>query len=367
MMATAKAYRMTPDEEFLAAALKDGRAKIEELSMKAIGKPDRSIQCRVLADGIDPEHVRRLSAIHDSTGTIAPIVVFRDPVTDRLLIADGFHRHRMHEIKKLSSIAAYVVEGGRRDAVEFAAMCNRHLCLARTMADIRKAVMVLLEEESWLLSSAPRIAQHVGCSESSVLRYRGEFCSQRGIPVPTSVVTADGKAQRRRRRRAGEAPPRIYTERHPHSRPSYRTRIGGKVFNLGRDAEAAEEKAARIRDDIEESIPRNARIVAARLRRRGIGPVDLPPAGEDWHGLGHVFASGHIIVPCPPGDVENFPYAYGVALMVRAMRHAKAHLVILCRRDLIPPEQAAQARRVGIELLLPGELVERLGKSRTRE
>lgn len=200
-MSAATSYRMTPDEAFLQTAVKKGQAFLQELSMKSLGKPDAALQCRV--QHLDIGHVRRLSAIHDDTGNIAPIVVFEDPVSGSRWLADGFHRHRMLQIKKAESIWAYVVKGTRTDALVFATMCNRQLCLPRTREDIKKAILMLMEEANWLRKPAKDVAAHVGTTETTVTKYRLQFCQERDIDPETID-------ERIRLRRITRRPPAVF-------------------------------------------------------------------------------------------------------------------------------------------------------------
>ena len=194
-MATVANYRMTPDEAYLREAVKSGRAKLTQLSMKALGKPDTRLQCRV--QHLDVEHVRRLDLIDEETGSIAPIVVF-EPSDGTYLIADGFHRHRMKEIKRAEWIAAYVMKGTRLDALEFFNLCNRQLCLPRTREDIRKAINLLLSEDHWFWKSDGAIATHIGCAVATVTKRRTEWCKEKGIPFPRTYEDIVGKKKPRK-------------------------------------------------------------------------------------------------------------------------------------------------------------------------
>src|SRR5690554_5053418 len=68
-----------------------------------------------------------------------PVVVFKDENGDYWL-ADGFHRKYAAEKVGFGTIAAYVHEGTREDAVWYSCGANRKNGLRRTNKDKRKSV-----------------------------------------------------------------------------------------------------------------------------------------------------------------------------------------------------------------------------------
>ena len=185
-MGAAKKLEMFPDEKYLADAIKDGRATRQLVSMKALGKPDTRLQAR--EQHLDMDHVRMLAEILERDGQLSPAVVFRDKA-GKLWLADGFHRHEVYRRAGKAGFPAWQIDGEFRDAIEYATMCNRRLCLARKPGDIRKAIEILLADDSWFERADAWIGDHVGCCGSTVGRVRELFCKARGIEVPRSVKT----------------------------------------------------------------------------------------------------------------------------------------------------------------------------------
>jgi hypothetical protein len=204
-MGAAKKVEMAPDEVFLQEALKSGKAKlVEELSMKAIGKPDLTYQARV--NHIDMDHVHRLSIIHDQDAKLSPVVMFMAICGSivRYILADGFHRHEVCRRKGLPAIRAYVVHVAmdqiEHEARMFAAMCNQIVSLPRTKDDERKAVEMLFSDAVCWEWSDSRIAKHCGIASSvTVKKYRVNYSHQRNIAMPDLVVHEGGKILSRTR------------------------------------------------------------------------------------------------------------------------------------------------------------------------
>lgn len=217
-MGAAKKLEMFPDEAYLAEALRDGRAIRTEISMKALGKPDTRLQAR--EKHLDLGHVHMLHEILNREGQLAPTVVFKDKA-GKLWMADGFHRHEAYRRAGLRMIPAYQVEGEYRDAIEYATMCNRRLCLARRPEDIRKAIEILLADEVWFLRADGWIADHVGCSQGPVSRTRHRFCEQRSIALPSELKGRDGKGKPIRFVR-----PKIHRIITSSGTPSYKVTVG---------------------------------------------------------------------------------------------------------------------------------------------
>ncbi len=164
--------------------------------MKALGKPDLSLQARV--NHLDMTHVHRLSAILESQNVLAPVIIFCDK-KGKLWLADGFHRHECYRKARKEAIPAYQIEGERLEAIEFATMCNRHTCLGRTREDIRKAIYMVFEMSQWFNRADEWIAVHIGCGAGTVSRARYDFCKSRSRPIPERLETQLGNRVASRR------------------------------------------------------------------------------------------------------------------------------------------------------------------------
>jgi hypothetical protein len=114
---------------------------------------DGGTQSRVrIDDGV----VKRYSNDLANGDKFKPVEVFFDG-TD-YWVSDGFHRVKAHMALGLAEINAIVKQGTRRDAVLASTGANPRHGLQRTDEDIRRAVMVLLEDEEWSQWSDRKIA-----------------------------------------------------------------------------------------------------------------------------------------------------------------------------------------------------------------
>ena len=183
---------LTPDEQFIMQAVQDGRAKRIDVSMKAIGTPDVKLQARVTH--LDTNHCHRLDKARQLTGALAPIVLFRGGKPEKLYLGDGHHRHWVYRNANLPTIPAWVIDSSNPEleALEFATMCNREMCLGRTEDDVRRAVIMLLENPIWWLRSNTWIGEHVGCSTTMVSRIRIWFCGEFGKELPDKIQGRNG-------------------------------------------------------------------------------------------------------------------------------------------------------------------------------
>jgi hypothetical protein len=190
---------LTPDEEFLQNALRNGRAKKQDISMKAIGTPDVNLQARV--KHLDIDHCRRLEKqLNESTDNLSPIILFFDEKKDRYYLADGHHRHHVYNGLKRVFIPAYVITSDRAqiEALEFATMCNREMCLGRTMEDKKKAVRMLLETELWWKRSDRWIGKHVGVGPQLCAQIRSTLSKEKNIKIPEEVENLSGIKTKKR-------------------------------------------------------------------------------------------------------------------------------------------------------------------------
>ena len=80
-------------------------------------------------------------------GAVFPAIdVFREKGSARIIMADGFHRHRAHINADRDEIDCTVHKGGMKDALIFAAGSNFDHGLRRTNADKRHAVEMCLRD-----------------------------------------------------------------------------------------------------------------------------------------------------------------------------------------------------------------------------
>ncbi len=139
-----------------------------------------------LRDRLDDFTVERYA---DSWERLPPITVFR--VDDRLLIADGFHRHAAAVMLGKRTIRAEIREGSFTDALDFVASVNLFHGLPLTRAERRRAVEVKLKlHHDW---SDRRMAEELAVSRELVAKIRRQLIESRSIPNLPGRVGADGK------------------------------------------------------------------------------------------------------------------------------------------------------------------------------
>ncbi len=189
-MNTSSGLKETPDELYLRNAFRDGAAVKQDVSMASLGEPDIKLQARVRH--LDDSQVWRLRESLREIGSLRPITVFRELSGQKLWLADGFHRHTAYRMENRQSIPCYLIEGGYREALRFATMCNRENCLGRTKEDDKKAAFMLFADEEWFGKSNSIIAENIGVSDSAVHRWRAEYCEEKGVDRPSHIETKKG-------------------------------------------------------------------------------------------------------------------------------------------------------------------------------
>ena len=139
-----------------------------------------------LRDRLDDFTVERYA---DSWDRLPPITVYK--IDDRLLVADGFHRHAAAVMLGKRTIRAEIIEGTFTDALDFVASVNLFHGLPLTRAERRRAVEVKLKlHHDW---SDRRMAEELAVSRELVAKIRRQLIESRQIPNLPGRVGADGK------------------------------------------------------------------------------------------------------------------------------------------------------------------------------
>jgi len=277
-------------------------------------------------------------------------------------LADGHHRHEDHWSERLLWIKAYVIDGTREDAVEYAAMANQETLLPRTDADITKQLDMLFAIPKWWERSNRLIADHVGVSPTTVARRRAAYAVRMDVTLPEAFRDASGRTARRPAPASdilsGAARPRIRTD----AKGRMRTAFLGKRIDLGKDPAAA---AARLDEALA-----SARAAAAGrrrcldpsaitefLRRRGfacqsfvLGDSTFGIAGYSRPGLTFVTA----ILSRKDTSARN---AIGSILPLRQYADPTGRAVVVCYPEDGPEVVLDQGRALGVEFLTPDELM----------
>jgi len=131
----------------------------------------RTVQIRV--NGIDPDRLDEYARAMEAGDVFPAVVVFWNRSTNRVFLADGFHRYKAAVcVDDRYTIPAEVYAGTQQDAMEYAATCNATHGIPMTSADKRAAVGRLLTmHPDW---SSREMARKVGCSHTFVDNIRTE-------------------------------------------------------------------------------------------------------------------------------------------------------------------------------------------------
>lgn len=356
-MGAVKKMALDVELEYLQTALSEGRATIQDVSLKAIGNPDHTYQARVVPLNMD--HVKALAAKRDTGTTLDPAVIFRHHKTGKMKMADGFHRHEEARRRGDTFIRAYVIDTHdlEGDALFYCTMCNQKTYLERTPGDIKKALFMLFETEEWFRKSNAMIARHVGVSVPLyVSRARAEFCAAKGVAAPAEVETSAGRTYSRRSGASG--PPVAY--RGKRGKPGYRGMVHGKQVYLGTDPVAAQSKLETLRDAPREQgriqlTPHISSFIRDRVLRGGI--FCEPPKYPPYLNLGGLVGTGWVLAISHDATAFSLQAAIGRVLILKAL--CRRNRAIVCGYDFDKYEEIAKtaAEQLGVEFLTPEELV----------
>jgi hypothetical protein len=151
-----KARRAKPDD-------KTTTLRIHELER------DPAVNCR--AGGVSDKVAAEYSEAMKAGSKFPAVIVFLD-VDGKRWLADGFTRCRAVELAGGSSVLAEVRQGGRREALLYAAGANAAHGARRTNADKRRAVTALLGDPEWLSKGDAWIAARCAVSDRFVAKLR---------------------------------------------------------------------------------------------------------------------------------------------------------------------------------------------------
>src|SRR5262245_25449958 len=159
-----------------------------------------------LRDRLDDFTVERDA---DSWERLPPITVFN--IDDRLLIADGFHRHAAAVMIGKRTIAAEIRMGTFTEALDFVASVNLFHGLPLTRSERRRAVEIKLRlHHDW---SDRRLAEELAVSRELVAKIRRQLSEGGQIPNNPGRAGADGKGY------SSAGLPKAPNERLPKGKP----------------------------------------------------------------------------------------------------------------------------------------------------
>jgi hypothetical protein len=178
-------------------------------------------QIQVRQNGLDPERVQQYATAmieYGGWGSFPPLDVFRDPETNELRIAGGFHREGavpvanrgLAEANKnpITEAPCKVRTGGINEAIEFAEEDNLKHGLNLTARDKRGIFerRMGLPEHPWTQFSNVRWGAELGVDEGTIRNWRKAFSSltsefsevreTKGKKAPEKRIGKDGRPYR---------------------------------------------------------------------------------------------------------------------------------------------------------------------------
>ncbi len=147
---------------------------------------DPALQCRSALD--EPTVVKYVEVVDQ----LPPVRVIR--VGDVDYLVDGWHRFEAHVRAKRSTIHAVIDTGDRRDAILAAVKANSSHGLPRSHDDTRRAVKVLLMDDTWCKLSDRKLADLADVSHTHVANQRKQYGVKAGsVLTEEQANRLDGK------------------------------------------------------------------------------------------------------------------------------------------------------------------------------
>jgi len=165
-----------------------------ELRMDLI-RVDQEIQVRV--GGLNQEAVQAYTAILENDGDLPPVTVYQEPHDDGYWLADGFHRYQAHINAGKVNIMAFVMNGSREEALDYAESANLEHGLALSNEDKKNILhRRLSREHEWAQWSNGALARVLGVSSMTIKRWIDDFATITNVRVDRSVtIGADGRVR----------------------------------------------------------------------------------------------------------------------------------------------------------------------------
>lgn len=154
---------------------------------------DQSLQVRV--HGLDENTVQEYMTTLTNGEGLPAIRVYRLE-DDTLLLSSGFHRLEAHKRLEREFIAAEIVTGTRRDAVEYAYEDNRKHGLKLTNQDKRAFLIARLLDGTWFELSNQELGRRLGVDHKTVadwIKKHNESTGENSPVERTHTVGRDGK------------------------------------------------------------------------------------------------------------------------------------------------------------------------------
>jgi len=128
---------------------------------------------------LDPTAIDEYAESMKNGDIFPPLDVFREMGSERIVLADGFHRLAASKKAGIPEILCNVRAGDVHDALRFAMSRNRDHGVRRTRADKSKAVDLALADPFFDGMTLRGIADHCGVGKDTVSRRKQELNEQK--------------------------------------------------------------------------------------------------------------------------------------------------------------------------------------------
>lgn len=151
--------------------------------------------------GIDPAVVADYAEAMDAGAEFPAVILFSNG--EGYWPGDGFHRIEASKSLGRETIDADVREGGKREAMLFAAGANANHGLRRTSADKRRSIIAMLRDPEWSKWSDREIGKRCAVDHKTVAKVRAELTGE--IPSERTYTNKHGTVATMKVRRAEPA------------------------------------------------------------------------------------------------------------------------------------------------------------------
>lgn len=145
-------------------------AVFERVALDAI-EATAATQVRVRIDRL---MVEQYTEDFQNGAAFPPLVCFREENSDRIILADGFHRHRAAVNAERGEIGCFIFTGNMRDALMYALGSNAEHGFRRTKADKRHAIEMALKDPELSKLTNKEIADICRVSDRTVRKILNE-------------------------------------------------------------------------------------------------------------------------------------------------------------------------------------------------
>lgn len=168
--------------------------------------------------GINRDVVSDYAEAMQDGAEFPPLVVFFDGST--YWLADGFHRYEAASQAQQWEVMADIRQGTQRDAILHSVGANASHGLRRTNDDKRRAVMTLLNDETWATWTDREIARQCGVSAPLVASVRKNFTVNSYSEKPRTYTTRHGTEAQMDTSNIGKAKPVEQPEAEEQGQPA---------------------------------------------------------------------------------------------------------------------------------------------------